>query len=156
MMNTNEGFFKIWMKSNIYKSRKWDAIFYLVLYLIIPVFIAGISIDSIHETDTIALIYFYLSTCISASGCVYDVAGRWTVNRKSIMNLKLLLIALSVFIIMCYCGFEIFSLLIAKKFVFRCDALLWFYVLPWLIGIVDLGYCFIRDIAIKEYVDFEK
>ncbi len=74
----------------------------------------------------------------------------------TVMNLKLLLIALSVFIIMCYCGFEIFSLLIAKRFVFRCDALLWFYVLPWLIGIVDLGYCFIRDIAIKECVDFEK
>ena len=77
-----ENFFVNLFRFNIFQHRKWDAIFYTLLYIVVPVFSTVVTLLNIQMAER-ALAYCYLTILISIANCIYDAAGRWEKNSLS-------------------------------------------------------------------------
>lgn len=150
MRELHEPFLSGWLKNNIFNSKTGDAIAYFFFYMLIPVFVTVISLN-ILSTDIIETAYFYITILISALNCIYDATNRKT-DKKSVRNLKLLLMNASSVIVSCYCMFEILYLLIAKTCM-RFDYWLIAYFVVIIIGGTDIIYCITNNVSIYEFLD---
>ena len=144
-------FWEGWAKNNIFNSRTGDAAAYLVFYIIIPISITCISLYTLSG-DIISITYFYTTIMVSALNCIYDGANRRS-ESKSLKNLKLLFICISSGLVIVYCIVEILYILITNTTCARWDFALLAYLPTGVIGIVDLGFCCSKNVALYEYID---
>lgn len=145
-----DDFKKGWYRCNIFNYNKMDAGAYVVFYLIIPILITSISIQTTFS-DITALAYCYTSILISAFNGIYDAANRWKPSVKTVHNTKVFLIILVDSFICIYCLYIIFYALMINKLPMRYDVLLLIYLITMLIGISDFGGCFADELALKDY-----
>ena len=140
-----------WTHNNIYNHRLTDCMLYLILYIIIPIIITGVSLYSLDNSVAPA-VYCYLTIFISAANCIYDAINRWKHDEKSVINTKIVIIILFTGIVFVYCIFEIISILILEKVEFRFDCFLWAYFGAVIVVLIDIASCFAKNLAICEYL----
>lgn len=150
-------FIKSWAnnQNNIYKLNKRDGIFYLLCNILIPVMVTGFSIGE-DSLDGISIVYLYLSILISAVNIIYDITNRWKSKRKCLINTKLFIMALPVFIIIGYCMFEMFYIISTKQVGYRYDNLLYIFFITIAVALFDIFACFRQDMAFEECVKSPK
>lgn len=145
----HEPFLHGWLKNNIF-NKSGDAGAYFFFYMLIPVCVAIISLK-VLSTDTAAIAYFYVTILISSLNCIYDAANRKS-EKKSVRNMKLLLMKGFNVIVSGYCVFEILYLLITQTHA-RCDYILLAYLGVIIIGGIDVIYCFAKTASLYEYLE---
>lgn len=141
---------KNWTLANIFKTRKWDSMLYLILYIVIPVITTWVSSIAIGDTDVAMAAYFFLTTGISAFSCLYDIASRWDSDGNRIINLKLFIIAIPITAISIYCLSTLIYTLVSNKVDLSSTWVFYLYLIPLIICIHDICFCFINDILRKE------
>lgn len=153
-LKRSANFVRNWVKYNIFKFRKSDGILYQVFYLAIPIAVTALSLRFLRG-NTLEVVYFYASVCISSLNCFYDVTNRWeNTRKKSLINTKLFLIGGATLFVAGYCGYEIISLLLNKGSVMpsRPDCLLLVYFVVVLVAFSDFILCFTRQMAIAKFL----
>ena len=136
---------------NIFQHRKWDAIMYFALYIVVPVFVTIVTLLSIQNSER-ALAYCYVTIFISVANCIYDALGR-CIKKQPFLNRKLAIIIVINTLIASYCVFEIFMILGGGKTTYRFDWILAIYPVAIIVALVDFVLCFIEDLAIKTPID---
>ena len=135
-----------WINDNIFGFRKGDGAAYLVFYILIPVTITCISLST-FPSDDIAAIYCYVTILVSALNCIYDAGNRWIAGTKTVKNTKLFWVIFSAGIVVIYCIFVIFNMLMTKDTSYRCDWFLLAYAIVVIVAVIDIVSCFSADMA---------
>lgn len=139
-----EGF---WSKeNNIFLFRKYDAILYAIIYIIIPITITYFMLKYANDSYS-TFILCYVSILINTVGCAYDCVGRWS-SQQSYKNTKIICMAIPLIIVSSYCFSQIIGTLIAKAIIFREDWICLFYLLTCCIAVLDMPCCFLHDIIL--------
>lgn len=149
-----ETMIRVWVSENIFNLKKGDGTAYLVFYIIVPVIVTLISLNTLPENGS-AVVYSYTTILISAMNCIYDAGNRWS-GQKGVRNIKLGLIILSSGIIVVYCISIIFLMLATNNTSFRFDWIFLVYILTIIVGVMDVVCCFTADMAWKACVDSGK
>lgn len=149
MKHTKENIFYNWVMGNIFGFKKFDSALYIVFYVTVSITVTAWSLYA-FPTDIVAGAYLYLTVLISALNCLYDAINRWHIN-KSIVNVKLVIIMLSVSVVLIYCLIVVMSMLITKTSVMRDDRFFCAYFVVVAVALFDLVGCVSRDLTIKEY-----
>ena len=144
-------FWEGWAKNNIFDLRLGDAVAYLVFYILLPISITCISLNTVGS-DNISTTYFYTTILVSALNCVYDGANR-RVEMKSLRNLKVIAVCISGGLVSAYCIIEILYILITKTTCARWDYALFSYAFVVIIGVIDFGFCCSKNVTLFEYID---
>ena len=140
-----------WAGSNMFCFRLWDGIIYSMLYILAPIFITWISLQTLQE-DLVVAAYSYFSIMISAASCFHDALGRFERKRKSVKNIKLKIILASSIIAFGYSFFQFLASLIGKTLEFRNDAVLYLYLPAVAIAAIDIITLFGREDCIVDAV----
>ena len=127
------------MNSNIFSFKLGDATAYLIFYIVIPVMVTYISLR-VQSADIVSRTYFY------------DAANRWKRGIKCRCNTKLFVIFLSNGIIILYCLYIIFYVLIIHKIGYRFDAILLAYLGTCSVAIWDAAAVFLKDMSLKDAI----
>ena len=139
-------FCRNWINSNIFKYNKADSGAYFFFYILIPVIVTVVSLK-VSSTEYTAVAYCYLSILISAFNCLYDSGNRWT-GEHSMENTKLFIMMFANVIIVGYCLYVIFCVLVLKDVTCRKDGILYAYMLSVAISVGDIMACYFKDMAI--------
>lgn len=140
------------VNQNIFSLKKIDGVAYLLLYIVLPIIVTGISLYA-FPSDMVAGIYCYVTILISAFNCLYDAGNRWLSEEKSKRNAKLFIIICFVGVVAVYCLTVILGTLIAKDGWLRIfDWILFAYVFANVIALIDIVECFTLDMAWKACV----
>lgn len=142
-----------WHKENIFNFKKADGVAYLIFYIIIPCLVTVFSLLD-YPSDSNARIYCYVSILISALNCIYDAFNRWVNNQKTLKNGKLFFMMIGASIIVIYCFFIIFSMLLIDNADYRQDSFLLAYFLVIVIAISDIVCCFTKEIVWMGCIDY--
>lgn len=151
MDGTKEGIFHNWVQGNIYGHKKLDGILYFIFYIIIPVVITAWSLYA-FPSDIAAGVYCYLTIFISALNCLYDAINRWQ-GVKSIVNVKLIIMIISITIVGIYCFAVILGMLLTKSIAHRVDGVLCVYFVIVVVAMSDLFCCFASDLTMRKYTE---
>lgn len=143
---------KTWFSDNLFSLRKGDGVAYLVFYIVIPVLVTYISLQTLPSEGN-AIIYSYVTILISTMNCIYDAANRWSPETKGVKNIKLGIIMLVSGTIAFYCLYVIFYMLAKSDFNCRYDLIFLMYIPAIIVGIADIVHCFTKDMAWKACVD---
>lgn len=142
-----------WINYNIFRFRKVDAVFYFFLYILAPILLTAISLWTLNADNIAKSEYCFLTIIISAFNCMYDCFNRWDSTEKSIVNTKLFIIGVSTIVIIVYCIVKCFVGLSAGNInVVHCDWILWIYLFPSLIALIDIIACFIKNMALHNCI----
>lgn len=144
------GFIKAWGEDNIFDSRKWDMLAYFIVYLLLPITTATISLLSL-KTGAIEKAYCYWSILINAVGCLYDAASRKS-QVKSVKNLKVYMIIGATLVVLIYCVINLVDVLMSTNIVPRCDDFMWAYLVVVAIWLIDAFIGIGKDIAFTKCV----
>lgn len=153
MDNTKENVFHNWVQGNIYSHKKLDGILYAIFYIILPVTITAWSLYA-FPTDFAAGVYCYLTILISALNCLYDAINRWQ-DEKSIINVKLLIMIISITIVAIYCLVIILGMLLTSNVKSRADGLFLVYFIAVIMALFDLVCCFASDLTMRKYTSID-
>ncbi|MCM1225330.1 MAG: hypothetical protein NC548_63870 [Lachnospiraceae bacterium] len=153
MDNTKENVFHNWVQGNIYNYKKLDGILYAVFYIIFPVTITAWSLYA-FPSDFAAGVYCYLTILIGALNCLYDAINRWQ-DEKSIINVKLLIMIMSISIVAIYCLVVILGMLLTSNVGKRIDGLFFVYFIVIIMALFDLGCCFVSDLTMRKYTNID-
>ncbi len=149
MGNTKETIFHNWIQGNIFGRKKLDGTLYIIFYIIIPVIITAWSLYAFPE-DITAGTYCYLTILISALNCLYDAINRWK-SERTIINVKLFIMILSIATVAIYCLYVIIGMLLTGNLIQRLDILLCVYFITIAIALWDFVCCIAGDLAMKKY-----
>ena len=133
-----------WAANNIFHFRMWDGLLYAMLYVLAPIFVTWISLDTI-EGDLVAAAYCYFCIMLSASSCFHDALGRFEAKRRSVRNTKLRLILLASFIAFAYGLFQFLTISIGKTLDYRNDVVLYLYLPAVAVATIDFIALFGRE-----------
>ena len=151
MPDWSKNLWKSWLKTehNIFNDRKIDASLYLVLYIIVPVIVTYVSLQTLSGAENSAAMYCYLTILISAAGCLYDIINRWE-SVKSLKNTKLFLMLIPVGVVGSYCLYRMICIgvLSGAASSSRTDHILYCYLITVVIASVDSFICFARNMAL--------
>lgn len=150
---TKENIFYNLVQGNIYNHKKHDGILYIIFYIIIPVIITAWSLYA-FPSDFAASVYCYLTILISALNCMYDAINRWQ-DEKSIINVKLVIIIVSVSVIWIYCLVVIMGMLITTNTNLRADIFFCAYFATIIVALFDFVCCIASDLTIREYTKID-
>lgn len=144
---------RCWFSSgnNIFKSDTTDALFYLILYIALPIFITAIDILDFPVDNALAA-YPYTCVIISAANCFYDIRNRWDNNAASVQNTKLFIMGASTLAVGAYAIVEVLLISGRQILDMRCDGLLCIYFLACAVSFVDAICCFGTRLAILDHV----
>lgn len=151
MNSTKENLFHNWVQGNIFSHKKRDGILYAIFYIVLPVSITAWSLYA-FPTDFAAGVYCYLTILISALNCLYDAINRWT-DEKSIINVKLVIMIISISVVWIYCLVIILGMLLTSNVVLRIDKFLYAYFITVIIALSDLVCCFASDLTMRKYTE---
>ncbi len=139
------------MNSNIFSFKLGDATAYLIFYIVILVMVTYISLR-VQSADIVSRTYCYVTILISVLNGIYDAANRWKRGIKCRCNTKLFVIFLSNGIIILYCLYIIFYVLIIHKIGYRFDAILLAYLGTCSVAIWDAAAVFLKDMSLKDAI----
>lgn len=140
-----------WIEHNIFHKRKDDALLHGFLYIIVPIVVTAISLNSLTPNNWAETGYCFLTILINALGLGYDCFGRWDRDYKHIGNLKLGIMIIPVVIIVIYCFVNLVSILCYKTPI-HYNWILCFYFVSVIIAIVDIVCCFAKNIALYDCI----
>ena len=139
-------------ENNIYLNSKLDGVLYIIIYLVIPLATILIGLLGLLDSE-LSQVYWYATILVSVVGCLYDCTCRWEHDRKSIKNLKILLMGTGAFIVLAYCIVEM--ILIFNDGPIKLVEIFFAYCLTAGISTIDVVSCFMREITIGECIDLE-
>ena len=145
---------KSWFSSgnNIFQSDTGDALWYLLLYIAVPIFITVTDLLNFPTNDAAAA-YPYTCIIISAANCLYDIKNRWDNDAASVQNTKLFIMGFATLIVAGYAAFEMFLILGKQNLNVRCDEILCVYFVACAVSLIDIACCFGTRLTMIDHAD---
>lgn len=142
---TNSGFIKSCIEANIFDNKLLDSGLYFVLYIVIPIAMAVISL-TYSKGKQLERIYTYIGILINALGCGYDLINRRSDNR--VRNSKILLMGISlVFVVLvCVIGIALISVEMSTTIT---DIFLCAYFVLSSIAIIDILHALFKNLDFR-------
>ena len=144
IITISQNYFYKWAVSNIFRFKVWDCGFYLLLYILLPVFATIFTLSTLG-TELHNAAYCYFSLMMSAISCMHDAIGRWENRTKSCKNTKLkIIIGCSVAVII-YSLFQFLAISIGGTLAYRKDAILLIYIPAVIVAVIDVLAIFSKE-----------
>ncbi len=121
-----------------------DGVWYLVCYIGIPITVTAFSFIATNDQTTI--MYLYITIFISALGSIYDMTSRYKQTKESMLRFKLIILVTPTVIIGAYCAVVVLGILITDSIQYRCDGILYVYVVTTISAVADFIVVLLKSI----------
>jgi len=139
------------VNSNIFHSKKGDAVAYLIFYISFPIAITYLSLKVFPE-DVTSGVYCYVTFLVSILNNLYDAANRWDYGAKTKRNSKIFFMYVFDVIAGIYCLYIVLSVLVTHDFGYRNDIILCAYIVTCLIALWDIVATFARETTLTKAI----
>ena len=125
-----------------------DGVMYLICYVFIPITVTAFSFIATNDQTT-TIMYLYITIFISALGSIYDMTSRYKQTKESMLRFKLTILVTPAVIIGAYCAVVILGILITDSIQYRCDGILYVYVVTTMIAVADFIVVLLKNILMS-------